>query len=438
MSAALTAGSPAQGVAEPLAAGLATFDSLLHQAAELLDLASAQTLNSSRVEVLAAVRAHAWISVALLRLIDRLLNPPSGPTRGSARVRPPVPPRLATAVDRLAELPAPAGPPAEDEELARMLVRTGTVLGAATDLLATHRDPAGLDRSPESCQLRHPAFLGHAIREWIDLLGRAAALARLLHGRGQKLGLTSADLLPVVGFPDPPRPPAAVGPRPTVTVARPGTRTGSGLAPLNDKVRHLRQLAWASARQGQVAAETVADFAAIGVALDGLVAALAVAMAPRLAGRQSRGLRELAAAARERAFGWEGLGAAVMRLRSLDGDRAGLGLFRRSLIGQLSHLAAGPWDARGVRELAGLAKVYAEAAGWLGQALLSRSGKGLILVGAALVRNGPAGRPLRGGRSAVPVELLAEVDAACRRLAPAAVVLVDCDDPAEPDCASAA
>ena len=177
---------------------------------------------------------------------------------------------LATIARRLPEdQPLKVGSVAAAWRSAARSVRT------ASDLLATHRGPAGEWRSPQASLLDDPAVRAVGFAELTALVAPVAEAARHLELRAGQAGLTwqTVDrLVPataaVVAAATAVRDrgaPTAGTPLATVEVARPAVSTDTPATELADRLARLRQAAWQLTREPHVGIATLADFAAAGV-----------------------------------------------------------------------------------------------------------------------------------------------------------------------------
>lgn len=353
----------------------ATFDELVCSARTALDAYALEIADLAPGELAAGIADHQALSRALLRLARVILAPPlGGASLPTARVL--TPERQLEPV--LCRLEVLVGDPVPDAlsglpSVAR-LGRACRCLGAAADLLATHRDAAGRDRSPESCRLRHPAFLGFALREWNQLLARAGELAVALSARAEELGVPQQHCRAVTGYPTPlTRTGLPAGPRLAVTVARPGGSRNTGrLGELAERLAAMRRQAWQVSSTGEVSVAAMLNLAAVGSALNAVVARLArVRSDDRTRGAEQVRLAATAADAANRARAWVRVRAAISPLRSWPVPCPSFAPERRA-VGRL--LSAISQDARRparqlVNALAQLAAEFGQVADWQLRAL---------------------------------------------------------------------
>ena len=147
---------------------------------------------------------------------------------------------------------------------------------AATDLLATHRDPAGGWRSPQAQELDHARVRADGFGELAALTVPVATAASRVAERAREAGLRWAEvdeLVPgtarlaeasrrcrqVAGRL------ATTSPLDRLGVANPPVRTGEPVVELGDRLVRLHRLAWHLTRAEQPGILTLADFAAAGV-----------------------------------------------------------------------------------------------------------------------------------------------------------------------------
>ena len=149
-------------------------------------------------------------------------------------------------------------------------------LRAATDLVATHRDPGGGWRSPQAQHLDDPRVRAEGFAELGALTVPVAAAASMLGGRARQAGLSWAEVDDLV--PDTDRLAevarrarqlggrlATASPLDRLGVANPPVRTGEPLVELGDRLGRLHRLAWHLTRAEQPGILTLADFAVAGV-----------------------------------------------------------------------------------------------------------------------------------------------------------------------------
>lgn len=155
--------------------------------------------------------------------------------------------------------------------------RATECIGAATDLLSTHRDPEGGWRSPDAADLDAPAVQIAGMLDLANLTDCVLAGQRDLALRGGQAGIpwrevarllpeldnlrTSTRFLLAVGDSDP------TGRRllEDVGVARPTIRPGEPLTELGDRILRLRRTAWQLQRDPRVGVASLTDLAAAAV-----------------------------------------------------------------------------------------------------------------------------------------------------------------------------
>jgi len=230
--------------------------------------------------------------------------------------------------------PVPDAAPASSWAVAAAAVR------AATDLLATHRDPAGGWRTPEAELLDHPSVRAVGLAGLADLATTVAAADRPLGLRCRQAGLgwrelarRVPDLFPVryaaqeLGLAS-----AAEAPSARVLdgleVARPGVRAGDPVVELGDRILRLRRVAWQLTREPHVGAASLIDFAAVGVSFHSSAAAVLGRNAPGLGGDVP--VRSMLRRALD---GREGWGLVHEQVRQLRTATPGLGVVRADLLG---------------------------------------------------------------------------------------------------------
>lgn len=155
--------------------------------------------------------------------------------------------------------------------------RADQCVGAAADLLATHRTPSGGWRSPDAEDLDAPAVRSSGILDLANLTDCVLAAHRDLTLRSGQAGLRwteVARLLPeldglrtanrrvlTVGDSDP------AGRRllDDLGIARPTIRTGEPLTELGDRILRLRRTAWQLQRNPRVGVASLTDLATAAV-----------------------------------------------------------------------------------------------------------------------------------------------------------------------------
>lgn len=366
----IAAGLPAAANRGPgrSAGAPATFDELLGLARAALEVHLAGVPELGEPEVRASIDSHRMLTGALLRLARVILCPPVDivsreVARGTTPNR-----QLEPVLCRLAVLagdPAPE-PPSLSSDAA--LARASHCLGAAADLLATHRDGAGLERSPESCRLRHPAFLGFALREWNQLLKVSAELAGALSRRAAELGVSPGACQPVMGYPAPlARTGVAAGPRLAVTVARPAGARSGALGELADRLAAVRLRAWELCTRGEISVAAMENLAAVGSRLNCLLWHLTSVRADqRPAGPEQRRLTAAAAEAAHRARAWVRVREAIVPLRNWPSTGPSLAAERKAVGRLLAVIARDrrPASRQLVAALQQLADAYGGLPDW--------------------------------------------------------------------------
>ena len=162
----------------------------------------------------------------------------------------------------------------------------------ATELLATHRDPEGAWRTPDSWVLDDPEARAASLAELADLAATVLAAEPHLGLRAGQAGLRWSEVAQALPDLSSARAAAADlldrarsdgGGGTTfaeLEVARPQPRTGDPLTELGDRVLRLRHHAWELTKQPLVGVATLTDFAAAGVIVHAHAAAYLAGMAP--------------------------------------------------------------------------------------------------------------------------------------------------------------
>lgn len=235
--------------------------------------------------LLSAVHRHAWELAGGPTRITGIGASPHSEQRDLAAVRfidalAPV-----TMARRIVE--QPPGPGA-----GRVWWQAARSMRTATDLLATHRDPEGAWRTPDSWVLDDPDARAASFAELALLAVAVLAAEPHLGLRAGQAGLrwnevaqslpdlnqaraAAADLID--------RTRSAGGGEPTLAeleVARPHLRVGDPLSELGDRILRLRHHAWELTKQSLVGVGTLTDFAASGVIVHAHAAAFLAATSP--------------------------------------------------------------------------------------------------------------------------------------------------------------
>lgn len=155
--------------------------------------------------------------------------------------------------------------------------RASECIGAAGDLLSTHRDAEGGWRSPDAADLDAPAVQIAGVLDLANITDCVLAGQRDLALRSGQAGIpwrevarllpelddlrTSTRLLLAGGNSDP------AGRRllEDVVVARPPIRTGEPLTELGDRILRLRRTAWQLQRDPRIGVASLTDLAAVAV-----------------------------------------------------------------------------------------------------------------------------------------------------------------------------
>lgn len=266
-----------------------------------------------------AVTAHADLSSALVDL--------GGTIRGTAcRRRDSADSRVLAALDERSRRtpwaePGEAVPPHTAGGAVAGHVRSAArCIRAASDLWATHLGHAGAPRSPEGARLRHPSFLGAALRHWRALIAAAGEIAEALATLASGPGVDPRLLVAVRDYPTPPgvpdRPPAVALP-----LARPTPRrVGDPLLEISDRIDRIHRHVWELDRADRVSAAVLINVAGIGTLLARAAEHAHTAGALGGADAADRAARAAGADAAQRQLqAWSGVAAHVGPLRSPDG-----------------------------------------------------------------------------------------------------------------------
>ena len=205
---------------------------------------------------------------------------------------------------------------------------------AASELIATHSDPAGLPRTPDlDAVLRDPGARQAGLAQVGDLAATLMSGADHLALRAGQADISWPEvrrLLPDFGETRAyARDAAGLGSLPTwasldeLTVARAPIRTGEPAAEFTDRMRRLRLIAWENARSTHPSVDTLKTYATLGVAVHAHALALhgLTPTAPRAQDPLPRHLASLASRGRA----WQDVSRALFTWRSPAGSsrRAG-------------------------------------------------------------------------------------------------------------------
>ena len=152
-----------------------------------------------------------------------------------------------------------------------------TAVRAASDLLSTHRDQAGVSRTPDADTLDYLGARAAGLAGVADIASSLLAAQRDLMLRAGQAGVPWAE----VGRRLPDLEPARLAARDLVRLARvraeepnplgalvvahPAVRTDDPLVELGDRILRLRQTAWQLTHEPYVGMQTLTDFAAAAV-----------------------------------------------------------------------------------------------------------------------------------------------------------------------------
>lgn len=362
----------------------ATFAALLHDAMGLLAEAesagTSQPLPSAEC-VLEAADAHRDLADALAHL-GRTLADLAIPTGAAADPGP-----VGLLIDDLEhrgrmrawDAPDPVGQPA------RTILGAARLTRAAADLWSTHSTPSGAPRSPESARLRHPAYLGAALRDWRRAVRQAAGVAERLTSDAQRVGVPAIDVTGLVDFP---RPPATTDRSRTaaleVRVAMPPIRSGQDpLSQLCDRVMHLRSLAWSLAENGHAPVPVLRNLAALGTALCHAAADATRTTVPGPAGASGEPRELLTGRMASLCSDWTVVLDALAPIRTLHAPGETIHLERLEIC-RLLRLVVGPHSCieadRAAEALTGLAEAYSDVATYSVSALRAAHRQGAVYI----------------------------------------------------------
>lgn len=285
----------------------------------LADLRATEPLSGwPETELVDAMTAHADLSSALVDL-GGTIRGTSGWRRDSTDSR-----VLAALHERSRRAPwaepGETGPPHTGGGVAGHVRSAARCIRAASDLWATHLGHAGAPRSPEAARLRHPSFLGAALRHWRALIGAAGEIAEALASLASRPGVDPGILVAVRDYPTPPgvsdRPPALALP-----LARPAPRrVGDPLLEIRDRIDRIHRHVWELDRDDRVSAAVLINVAAIGMLLARAAGHAHTTGAPGGSGPADRAALAAGADAAQRQLqAWSGVAAQVGPLRSPDG-----------------------------------------------------------------------------------------------------------------------
>lgn len=255
----------------------ATYSSLTAGARRSIALGAAEAAHTGRDEQAARelLTAHRDLTAALAHLGQTIIQPPGTrplrPVTGPATAQPTTIQAAARTVQQLAATGQARDWTAPQSSVPAALAcsQAARQLRIAADLLATHRDSQGRERSPEAVRLRHPAVLGAALREWNDLVDQTGKAATLVNQRAAEAALDPQEVGPTNSFPEPVRVANPIPEPLDLGVARPRIRTSEGpLVELADRVNYLRHAAWEQSQTDKPSAQILRNLAAIGATLN--------------------------------------------------------------------------------------------------------------------------------------------------------------------------
>jgi len=302
-------------------------------AAPLGDRRDALAAVASYRDLLAALHRHGWELLGAARHLASATASTGADPRDVAAVR---------FVDSLAIRARRRrfGEPVPDAAPSSTWAAAAAAVRAATDLLATHRDPAGGWRTPEAELLDQPSVRAVGLAGLADLATTVAAADRQLSLRCRQAGLgwrelarRVPDLFPVrcaaqeLGLACVPEVRFA-GVFDGLEVARPDVRAGDPVVELGDRILRLRRVAWLLTREPHVGAASLIDFAAAGVIFHSSVAARLGSKAPELDGDPPAW--SMLRRAHDARDGWSLVHVQVRQLRTAT---LGLGVVRADLLG---------------------------------------------------------------------------------------------------------
>jgi hypothetical protein len=292
------------------------------------DVTSARANLEAYWRLLGAIHGHAWQLVGGTRRVEGITASTTPEPADRAAVR---------FIDTLAR----AAHHSPDRDRAGATDGAGAswlsaarALGAANDLLASHRDPHGQLRSPDGVLLEDPRFRAAGYAALADLAITVAAADRDLALRSGQAGVpwrevarrlpdledmasTARDLARESTL--------ATGGRTLdadLATARPGVRTGDPVIELSDRIDRLRQNAWQLTHQPRVGVDCLTEYAAVAVIVHTHVAAhLAIEAASQ---GQEPPVHSMARRARDARAGWAQIHMELRELRTATPGSAAL------------------------------------------------------------------------------------------------------------------
>lgn len=384
--------------------GRTTYADLLHLAARRVGTAAATLANerfsdaeAARAAVesywglLEAVHSHAWQLAGGTRRVEGIWasREPEPHDRAAARL-----------IDTLA--PAARHVMARDVPLARSGVggaweSASQALGAASDLLATHRDHRGVYRSPDGAHLEDSSFRATAYAGLSDLCLTITMADRDLALRSGQAGVPWREVarrLPdVEAVAQEARALAAISSLTAagaegaieLTVARPKIRTADPLLELGDRILRLRANAWSLSGEAHVGIAALSEYAAAGVIVHTHVCAYLAEAGTK--GSLSSAKSAVESAGRSRTA-WANVHRGLRELRSATPGSAAL----RGDVSRIRDLcqtvfplrrdAGGVHPADGGRGLNSFAngslRSFTQIAGWNAKTLMAIADSGLV------------------------------------------------------------